>query len=717
MAEVFHKIPIEVIETAMDSNLNFSFSKIENSPTTVTKPDILAKKTINNNPSVYVIDDFLSNSECEHFINIAKPNLQQALVSSNQKGFVSKGRTGKNCWVQHHNDKVTKDVGERIAGVLGLNLNTAEQYQIIYYGISEEYKQHYDSWDHDGSEKSIRCMKYGGQRLYTALCYLNDVEEGGHTRFIKLQKQVEAKKGRLLVFSNVYEDTNKKHLESEHAGMPVIKGEKWAFNLWFREKPRTEIVYNPKELSENLSPPANISNKAALNSNSGLSIASGVTNLYEGLINTQEVSLLDSCTTFKEQFDNRREGCWGKNSVLSEIMKKIGNLLNISEEHFENVNFVKYGSSYVHNAHLDAYDFNTEAGKKSFKTRGLEGQRVISIVGSLTNNMEYNFVDLGRVIKLNRGDVLVYNNVLNGSLDRNTKMKKAITNRGDNFGVLFHIYVRNKNGVKEILERSLPVSRATETSGTGQPITQNNEDYMNTLEMAYKNVLVEKRRNGHKSLNFLNKINWGNVCGVLESLYKIKQTNGGLLNNELLNQTYKFDEYNPVVLNNVIETLALDAIQKYIKQAINDKEIDLGDRQSNRYKARNETVTRYLQYELLPLIRKITGKMVKPTYTYLSCYTKDSDLPPHTDQADCEYTVSFIIEKPVNTHWPIFLDKTKQAVKHKGRYQEKPEKENCIACDCESGGLMIFNGTDHIHYREALEYDYYNIVLLHYRCS
>ena len=40
MAEVFHKIPIEVIETAMDSNLNFSFSKIENSPTTLTKPDI-----------------------------------------------------------------------------------------------------------------------------------------------------------------------------------------------------------------------------------------------------------------------------------------------------------------------------------------------------------------------------------------------------------------------------------------------------------------------------------------------------------------------------------------------------------------------------------------------------------------------------------------------------------------------------------------------------
>ena len=34
---------------------------------------------------------------------------------------------------------------------------------------------------HDGSEKTLRCMKYGGARIKTALVYLNDVEEGGST--------------------------------------------------------------------------------------------------------------------------------------------------------------------------------------------------------------------------------------------------------------------------------------------------------------------------------------------------------------------------------------------------------------------------------------------------------------------------------------------------------------------------------------------------------
>ena len=34
------------------------------------------------------------------------------------------------------------------------------------------------------------------------------------------------------------EGSTERHYMSEHAGMQVIEGEKWAFNLWFREKSR-----------------------------------------------------------------------------------------------------------------------------------------------------------------------------------------------------------------------------------------------------------------------------------------------------------------------------------------------------------------------------------------------------------------------------------------------------------------------------------------------
>ena len=219
---------------------------------------------------------------------------------------------------------------------------------------------------------------------------------------------------------------------------------------------------------------------------------------------------------------------------------------------------------------------------------------------------------------------------------------------------------------------------------------------------------------GYNSLKFLNKVNWNEVKNTIIKLNDISKINNGILNKSLLDDEYIFDEYNPVILNNVIKDDALIVLQNFIKDAINRKEIDLGDRQSNRFRARNETVTRFLHYEVLELIRKITKKDVRPTYTYLSCYTKDADLPAHTDQPDCEYTVSFIIDKPENSNWPIYLDRKKQPHKHRGRADHTPKKEDCIPCDCDSGGLMIFNGTDHIHYREALEFDFYNILLLHY---
>ena len=58
-------------------------------------------------------------------------------------------------------------------------------------------------------------MKYGGQRTWTVLGYLNNVEKGGGTKFTKLDIEISSVKGKLLIFSNVYKNSNlrKKHSE------------------------------------------------------------------------------------------------------------------------------------------------------------------------------------------------------------------------------------------------------------------------------------------------------------------------------------------------------------------------------------------------------------------------------------------------------------------------------------------------------------------------
>lgn len=201
-----------------------------------------------SDPLVKVYENIVSDDECKHFIEISKNNLTRALVSDSCEGSISDDRTGRNTWIQHDHDDITKRVGERIANIVGLPLKNAEQFQIIHYGKNQEYKSHYDSWEHDCSEKTLRCMKWGGARLLTALCYLNTVKKGGGTQMTRLNTIIKAKKGRMLVFENTYKDNHNIHPLSEHSGMPVIDGEKYAFNLWFRECNSTQLysTFNPK---------------------------------------------------------------------------------------------------------------------------------------------------------------------------------------------------------------------------------------------------------------------------------------------------------------------------------------------------------------------------------------------------------------------------------------------------------------------------------------
>ena len=162
----------------------------------------------------------------------------------------SKGRTNRNCWIGHFHDRITTQVAQRISLLVKMPIEHAEKYQIIHYGVGEKYEYHHDGFPMDQTIKSKTFTKMGGQRMVTALVYLNDVEEGGETGFKKLNIEVKAKKGRIVVFENCKKDTNIIHPDSLHSGRPVIKGEKYAFNLWFRQIPINQIFDRKKKYEE-----------------------------------------------------------------------------------------------------------------------------------------------------------------------------------------------------------------------------------------------------------------------------------------------------------------------------------------------------------------------------------------------------------------------------------------------------------------------------------
>ena len=199
---------------------------------------------LSTDPLVLTIDNFLTDKECKHIIKISKDRLNKAKTchySKEEEKRVKdknyKGRTNRNCWIEPEEDDIIKDIFNKSAKLLNADHKFFESLQVIHYKKNEEYKYHYDAWDKKEKGKFNKYTKSAGNRVYTLLFYLNDVRKGGETGFDSLNKEIKVKpeKGRALLFKSLNEDgtLNKK---SRHAGLPVIQGEKWACNLWLRDK-------------------------------------------------------------------------------------------------------------------------------------------------------------------------------------------------------------------------------------------------------------------------------------------------------------------------------------------------------------------------------------------------------------------------------------------------------------------------------------------------
>ncbi len=186
-------------------------------------------------PLVVVEDAVLSAGECEHIIDLARGRLEAAKVSAAEKGVFSPGRTGSNCWLNHLQSPIVCDVITRISNMVGIPAANAESLQVIHYAESQEYRPHFDAYN-TSTERGVRCTAKSGQRMVTALLYLNTVGQGGGTGFPELGIEVPAVEGRILVFHNTLPGTTEVHPLSMHGGQPVTVGEKWACNLWFRER-------------------------------------------------------------------------------------------------------------------------------------------------------------------------------------------------------------------------------------------------------------------------------------------------------------------------------------------------------------------------------------------------------------------------------------------------------------------------------------------------
>ena len=192
---------------------------------------------LNINPLVLTIDAFLSDAECSGLIQAANGRLQRATVTGGAVGSVSQNRTNSHCPLKPQDTPIVLQLLMKLGMVLRIPMDRAEGPIALHYAEAEEFRPHSDGIQMSADPSQIAAFdRQGGQRLFSAMVYLNDVEAGGGTAFPELGLSVQPVPGRLLIFANTLAGSRDVTNLSIHAGEPVTAGEKWSVITWWRER-------------------------------------------------------------------------------------------------------------------------------------------------------------------------------------------------------------------------------------------------------------------------------------------------------------------------------------------------------------------------------------------------------------------------------------------------------------------------------------------------
>ncbi|ROL52079.1 Prolyl 4-hydroxylase subunit alpha-1 [Anabarilius grahami] len=144
-------------------------------------------------PRIIRYHDIISDREIEILKNISRPQVNIERTQTHTLG----------------NSPEEARVSQKIADATGLSMETAETLLVQNYGIGGAFEQHIDA-------------------------LMSDVEIGGATVFPKSGVAVQPKKGSAVFWYNLLRN-GEVNWNTEHAGCPVLMGNKWVANKWIHE--------------------------------------------------------------------------------------------------------------------------------------------------------------------------------------------------------------------------------------------------------------------------------------------------------------------------------------------------------------------------------------------------------------------------------------------------------------------------------------------------
>lgn len=130
---------------------------------------------------------------------------------------------------------------DKLSIFLKIDKSRFEPVKIVKYKIGEGRLRDKDYFTGVGLEKICR---FGGNRVTTAIIFLNDVRVGGEINFPWLRKWEKAEEGKLIVVE--YNEPNARlKIKSEYSDLPPITDEKNIAVIHIREKSLQEEILTP----------------------------------------------------------------------------------------------------------------------------------------------------------------------------------------------------------------------------------------------------------------------------------------------------------------------------------------------------------------------------------------------------------------------------------------------------------------------------------------
>lgn len=195
------------------------------------------RERLSTAPRISVARGLLPTAACDWLIQRARGRTQPAQTFDAKSGAALQAAARSNsAWALEFDDLdlVVLLARARIAATIGVPTGALEPIQVLHYAPGQMFDRHFDFLDPDVPGYAAEVAR-GGQRIATALTYLNENYQGGETDFPLAGVRFRGAPGDGLLFANV-DLAAAPDRQTLHAGLAPLSGEKWLLSQWVRDR-------------------------------------------------------------------------------------------------------------------------------------------------------------------------------------------------------------------------------------------------------------------------------------------------------------------------------------------------------------------------------------------------------------------------------------------------------------------------------------------------